>query len=307
MLEDRDYMRQPDFGGSGWRPRFQPRWSWTVVLLLAYAVVFLADLAVQKYFSHSRIFHGQPLLTPNGLEWLPGYLPLSKEGLEHGYVWQLVTYQFLHAGFWHLLLNCWAIFIFGREVEALLGGKRFLALMFASGIVGGVFQILVALVWPQYFGGAVVGASACAFGLVAAFALLFPDRELTLLIFFVIPVQLRAQTLLIISAVLAVAGIVFPMDNVANAAHLGGMAMGWLFVRKILQGDWSRLSGRLRPAEKKLSRRPMREPLEEKPATDFVASEVDPILDKISAHGIQSLTAQERAVLEAARKKMAAR
>jgi len=182
--------------------------------------------------------------------------------------------------------------------------------MFSSGIVGGVFQILVALVWPQYFGGAVVGASACAFGLVAAYALLFPERELTLLLFFVIPVHLRAKMLLIGSAVLAVAGIAFPMDNVANAAHLGGMAMGWFFVRRILQGDWSRLEGALRPAE--MGKSPLRrlppEPPADKPATaDFVASEVDPILDKISAHGIGSLTAREREILEAARKKMGQR
>jgi len=160
-------------------------------------------------------------------------------------------------------------------------------------------------VWPQYFGGPVVGASACAFGLVAAFAMMFPERELTLLIFFVIPVQLRAKTLLIASAVIAVAGIAFPMDNVANAAHLGGMAMGWFFVRKILQGDWSRLEGALHPAEKFAPRRPALEPLAEKPAVSFVESEVDPILDKISAQGIQSLTPREREILETARRKMA--
>jgi membrane associated rhomboid family serine protease len=233
---------------------------------------------------------------------LPGYMPLSVEGLKHGYVWQLVTYQFMHAGWLHIFFNSWAIYMFGREVESMLGGKKFLVLMLSSGIVGGVFQVLVALVWPQYFGGPVVGASACAFGLVAAFAMIFPERELTMLIFFVIPVQLRAKTLLIASAVLAVAGIVFPMDNVANAAHLGGMAMGWFYVRKILQGDWSRLEGALRPAKKVLPRRPSLEPLEEKSGADFVESEVDPILDKISAHGLQSLTPREREILEAARK-----
>jgi membrane associated rhomboid family serine protease len=289
MLEDRDYMRQPEYDDSGWRPRFQPRWSWTVILLAAYAAMFLTELLVTRFFpDQAGVFN---------------YLALSVPGIEHGCVWQLVTYQFMHAGVWHLALNCWAIYTFGRELEALLGGKKFLALMFSSGIVGGVFQILVALVWPQYFGGPVVGASACAFGLVAAFALIFPERELTMLIFFVIPVHLRAQTLLIISAVLAVAGIAFPMDNVANAAHLGGMAMGWFFVRKILQGDWSRLAGALRPAEReKLSpRRPTLEPLPKKEPADFVASEVDPILDKISAHGIQSLTPREREILETAR------
>ena len=302
MLEDRDYMRQPEYNAPRWSPRFGIQWSWTVVLLVAYAAVFVIGLLAEKFFPNNNLFHGHPILTKDGVEIFPGYLPLSVEGLRHGYVWQLVTYQFLHAGLMHILFNSWAIYMFGREVEAMLGGKKFLTLMFSSGIVGGVFQILVALVWPQYFGGPVVGASACAFGLVAAFAIMFPERELTLLIFFVIPVQLRAKTLLIASAVIAVAGIAFPMDNVANAAHLGGMAMGWFFVRKILQGDWSRLEGALRPAEKFATRRPALEPLVEKPAVSFVESEVDPILDKISAHGIQSLTPREREILETARK-----
>jgi len=100
----------------------------------------------------------------------------------------------------------------------------------------GFFKALAALVWPDYFGGAVVGASACGFGLVAAFATLYPDRELTMLLFFVIPIRLLAKTLLILSAVLAVAGIIFPSGNIANAAHLGGMVMGFIFVRQFIQG-----------------------------------------------------------------------
>lgn len=293
MLEDRDYMRQPEYNEPRWRPGFRFQWSWTVALLAAYFTVFLTELIIGRFFpQQSFVFD---------------YFALSREGLAHGYVWQLVTYQFMHAGWFHILMNSWAIYMFGREVEAVIGGRKFLALMFSSGIVGGVFQVLVALVWPQYFGGPVVGASACAFGLVAAFALIFPERELTMLILFVIPIQMRAKTLLIGSAVLAVAGIAFPMDNVANAAHLGGMAMGWFFVRKILQGDWSRLEGALRPVEKVLPRRPALEPLAEKPAVGFVESEVDPILDKISAHGIQSLTPREREILETARQKMAKR
>jgi len=296
MLEDRDYMRQPEYNDPRWTPRFRFQWSWTVALLAAYAVVFLAELVIGRFFpSQSFIF---------------GYLALSKEGLEHGYVWQLVTYQFMHAGWLHILGNSWVIYIFGREVESILGGKKFLALMFSSGIVGGVFQVLVALVWPQYFGGSVVGASACGFGLVAAFAMLFPERELTLLVLFVIPVHMRAKTLLIASAVLAVTGFAFPniiMPGVAHAAHLGGIVMGWFFVRKILQGDWSRLEGALRPAEKVLPRRPALEPLEKKSDDGFVEEQVNPILEKISAHGLQSLTPREREILETARKKMTRR
>jgi membrane associated rhomboid family serine protease len=303
MLEDRDYMRQPEYNDSGWRPRFRMRWSWTVILLLSYAVVFLAE----KIFPGSHFFQGYESNVSGRVEFYPGYLPLSLEGIKHGYIWQLVTYQFMHAGFWHIFLNGWVIYFFGREMEEMLGGKKFLALMFSSGIVGGIFQVLVACVWPQYFGGSVVGASACGFGLVAAFAMLFPERELTLLLLFVIPVTLRARTLLIGSAVIALAGFSFPkiiMPGVAHAAHLGGMAMGWFFVRKIMQGDWSRLTGALRSAEKARPARPRLETLEKTSTSDFVESEVDPILDKISAHGIQSLTARERAILETAHKQI---
>ena len=288
MLEDRDYMRQPEYHDSGWRASFRPRWSWTVGLLVAYAVVFLAEQFTGRFFPDQVHFFN--------------YFALSVEGLESGFVWQLITYQFMHAGWLHILMNSWVIYMFGREMESVLGGRKFLALMLSSGALGGVFQVVAALVWPHYFGGAVVGASACAFGLVAAFAAMFPERELTLLLFFVIPVHLRARTLLIVSGAIALIGFSWHVDKVAHAAHLGGMAMGWFFVRKIMQGDWSRLGGALRPAEKKPSPRVRPEPADEKPEGSFMESEVDPILDKISAHGIQSLTAREREILEAARK-----
>ena len=298
-------MRQQEDSASGWRPSIRGRWSWTVILLAAYALVFLAELAARQFFPHNNLFQGHEIFAANGPEMVPGYLPLSLEGIEKGWLWQLVTYQFMHAGWMHILLNSWVIYMFGREMEYVLGGRKFLALMFSAGIVGGVFQMLAAWVWPAYFDGPVVGASACGFGLIAAYALMFPDRELTLLLLFVIPVHLRARTLLIVSVVLALAGFAFHdvfMPGVAHVAHLGGMAMGWFFVRKIVQGDWSRLTGTMRPAKKKIPAPVRPEPPEENAEASFMESEVDPILDKISAHGIQSLTARERQILEAARK-----
>jgi hypothetical protein len=138
--------------------------------------------------------------------------------------------------------------------------------------------------------------------------MIFPERELTMLIFFIIPVRMRAKTLLIFSGVLAVMGVVFSESifggNVANAAHLGGMAMGWLYVKKILKNpalmDASEARQFIPP---KLVKERAVTP-EEKSADEFLESEVDPILDKISAHGIQSLSGRERAVLETARRKM---
>jgi hypothetical protein len=116
--------------------------------------------------------------------------------------------------------------------------------------------------------------------------------------------------LLIGLVALELASFAFPeivMPGVGHVAHLGGMAMGWFFVRKILQGDWSRLSGALRLAEKSKSTTrpsPLQSSGENSLPMDFIASEVDPILDKISAHGIQSLTTREREILEKARKRI---
>jgi membrane associated rhomboid family serine protease len=301
MLEDRDYMRQPEY---------LPRVSLTVVLLVVNTIVFLIECLSSS---------NSVALTPSN-PFFYTYFALSVEGLKQGFVWQLLTYQFMHAGLLHILLNSWAIYIFGRAIEETLGRGKYLVLFLTSGVIGGFFQVLVALLWPQHFGGPVVGASAVAFGLIAAFAVLFPERELTLLLFFIIPVRLSAKMLLMISAVLAVIGIVFSESifggNVANAAHLGGMLTGVIFIRQFIRGRWMQSdfsSGGGVPGEfitgwigkSSLWRSASNNPDEDLSTDEFVKSEVDPILDKISRRGIQSLTEREREVLEKARSRMA--
>jgi membrane associated rhomboid family serine protease len=295
MLEDRDYMRQPEYGR---------HLSLTVALIIVNAIVFVFELLVSGY--------------PRSLYVENHYFALSKEGLESGFVWQLFTFQFMHAGLWHLVFNCWAIYVFGRAIEEMLGWEKFLILFLSSGVVGGICQVLVAMLWPDFFGGPVVGASAGGFGLIAAFAVLFPERELVLLLFFLIPVRLSAKMLLLLSAVLALAGIVFPFDHVANAAHLGGMLTGVIFIRQFIQGrglPWEfnpdpAVPGEFagtRPGKTPFWRSAASEPDEGLSTDEFVKSEVDPILDKISRHGIQSLTERERQTLERARSRMAKR
>ena len=298
MLEDRDYMRQPEFEGSRWRPRFHPRWSWTVALLVFNAAIFVIEC----------IAYGYPPAFSRG-----DYFALSVDGIKHGYVWQFLTFQFMHAGLLHIFFNTWTIYFFGRHIEMELGYKRFLALYFSSGIIGGVFQILGGMLWPGHFGTAVVGASAGAMGLMVAFAVLHPDELLTIFIYF-FPVTTRAKYIVWGFALLSVLCILFPQSvfttvlgrNVSNAAHLGGMAMGWFFVRRVMRADGSVLGGRLRVFSKSEPKPSAGERME-KTTAEIVADDVDPILDKISAHGLQSLTAHERAVLEAARKKIAQR
>ena len=306
MLEDRYYMRQSSFDS---------RKSATMILLIANVAAFLLECI---YYHYPNIHFASS-----------DYLPLSWEGLKAGHVWQLLTFQFLHAGLLHLLFNCWAIYIFGREVEIALGAKRFLILYFGSGVVGGLFQafagslveIFPNSLWARAFSAPTVGASAGALGLMAAYATMFPERAFTLLLFLIIPVNMRAKYLLLFTALLSIFGILFPGNTgaVADAAHLGGMLTGIFFVRYAMHWDfhWPNLNRRRGNPPRRLVKvssassarwgrsKTLNE--SEMPADEFLSREVDPILDKISAHGIQSLTERERRILEAARERMGKR
>lgn len=300
MLENRDYMREPSF---------EPRRPVTTTLLIVNAVVFLLQVISYQVF---------PAASPRTAPPTDLLFALSLGGLKAGFVWQLLTFQLMHGGILHLILNCWGLYVFGRPVEDALGRRSFLLLYFGSGVFGGLLQMIGALLLPTHLGGAVVGASAGLFGLIAAYATLYPERQLTLLLFFILPVTLRAKYLLLFSALLAVFGIVMPDGQVAHGAHLGGMAIGIFYIRQVIHWQWSGLSflrrtQRRPPPREVVSvgkggadvwlRRPKAKP-EELPPEEFISQEVDPILDKISQHGIHSLTDRERKILEAARKKM---
>ena len=154
------------------------------------------------------------------------YFALSLAGLKSGYLWQLVTFQFMHAGWLHLIFNSLAIFFFGRPVETALGRGRFLAVYFSSGIIGGVVQMLFALMFSS-FDAPVVGASAGAYGLVAAFAVLHWTERFTLLIYF-LPVTLRGKTLLWGS--LALAGMASPPQQRRCQCRASGRDLHGLFL-----------------------------------------------------------------------------
>jgi membrane associated rhomboid family serine protease len=306
-LADRHYMRDPSgFGRFGPIP---PLAAWLVILLLN-VVVFAAQISGGA--DHQRAFLD--------------YGALSLDGLKHGFIWQFLTFQFMHGSFGHLLFNSLCLFFFGRPLESMLGKRQFLSLYLLSGFVGGMVQILLGLV-SERFGGATVGASAGLCGLVATFALLNPQS--TIYLFLILPI--RAVYFLPIMVATTVLFILLPGDdNVAHGAHLGGIIAGVLWVklgwhRDYVQLPWEGLFERLRRWKPLQSRQRKRElvraaslrgrswrqaPIEaesEIPAEEFISKEVDPILDKISAHGIQSLTERERKILEAARKKMAKR
>jgi len=296
MLDDRSYMRPV---------RFRSGIPWTYLLMGTIAALFVVQSIVQVYVSSTFI---------------NTYFALSLRGLSRGGVWQLLTFQFLHGGLLHLLLNLIVIYFFGRAIEEAIGRRAMLGLYLTSGTVGGLCQMLLAAIVPAYFDGPVVGASAGALGLVAAFATLFPDRLITLLLFFVIPVSMRARTLLWLSIALAVFGILVPAGNLADGAHLGGIFAGWTWIRLHTSGIRFRLPSVWTAVRRQPTRRrqlvttvaarqagrsaPSTAREDELPNEEFISREVDPILDKISAHGMQSLTERERKILDAAHARM---
>lgn len=304
MLNDRSYMRT----------EYRSPWSMTMILLVSLFVCFIAQ-SIANPLTHGRVF-----------DWFA----LSAGGLKAGRIYQLITFQFMHANLWHLVGNMFGLYFFGRAMEEALGRYGMLRLYLLSGTIGGLVQMALTLVFPTLFPiPGVVGASAGVFGLVAAFATRVPDQPITLLIFFVIPVTFKARALLIIEGALSLAGLLGPLvgitfltGNVAHAAHLGGMVTGIYYIRwlgKIPSKPfefWRPFARRTPPSPPRelVSATPRRvgrsnrpQPPPDLPPAEFISREVDPILEKISAHGIHSLTERERQILEAARNKMAKR
>ncbi|MEO5802230.1 MAG: rhomboid family intramembrane serine protease [Verrucomicrobiota bacterium] len=305
MLENRDYMRDRDSGGGAWRFR----WSACVALMVVLTVIFALQCINDVYI--------------NGVE---GWLALTPFALMSGYVWQFLTFQFLHVSLWHLICNLLGLWFFGRFIESVLGTKRFLVAYFACGVIGGLLQCALMIVFPNHFAPFVYGASAGGMGIFAIFCKLQSDSEIRWN--FILPI--RAEILLWITAGISLFFTLVPSGRggfSAHAAHLGGIIAGLAWVKlgwhrdfvQLPWENWFRLwrSSRPRQPQPELLRsapvpkgswrkaKSVSTPNEEVPSAEFISQEVDPILDKISAQGIHSLTDRERQILDAARKKMA--
>jgi membrane associated rhomboid family serine protease len=162
-----------------------------------------------------------------------GLLPAAV--IEQGRVWQLATYLFVHspAGITHILFNMLAVWMFGVELERRWGTAAFTKYYFATGIGAGLSVLLVSVLpfgWaaPGYQ-TPTIGASGAVYGLLLAWALIFPTRQI--LFMFIFPLPARTFVLIIgaiafFSAVSAGAG-----SGVSNLAHLGGLLVGWIYLK----------------------------------------------------------------------------
>jgi membrane associated rhomboid family serine protease len=161
------------------------------------------------------------------------WLALSSGGLFSRFAfWQVVTYGFLHGGLWHLLFNMLGIYMFGADVERVLGSRGLLRYFLVCVVGGGVAFVILDLLSGR--NALVVGASAGVLGVVIAFAVFFPNRQVFL---FPLPFPIKARTMALLFAVFNLYGAITSNSAggpggsaVAFGAHLGGMAIGYAYL-----------------------------------------------------------------------------
>ena len=186
----------------------------TINIIIVNAILFLATLINQDFMIRTFAM-------------FPPESPLFRW-------WQIITHMFMHGGFWHILFNMYTLFIFGMVVERTIGTKKFLVYYFLCGLGAAALHIGVQSLSGASLYVPTLGASGAVYGVLLAYAYLFPDNKLTLLF---PPVTLSAKWMVLIF--LGIELITGTAEGVAHFAHLGGALMGWLLM------VWWRKSHRL--------------------------------------------------------------
>lgn len=250
-------------------------------LLIINVVVFFLDVAGVGRNSWGRI-------TPYGaftIENTFGQMEL----------WRLLSFQFLHGGLGHLMFNMFAIYMFGAIVEQVMGTRRYLAYYLLCGVAGALFYALLA--WIGWLGmGVLVGASAGIFGIIVALIFIAPDMRVMLLI---PPIPMKMKTLGMIMLGIGVYTVLTTGNNAGGeAGHLGGALLGFVFMRNQWMLDWV---DKLGPGQSIVRKKRVQTSYQPKvrPRTEvnLDGTEIDRILDKVSAQGLHSLTDEERETL----------
>ena len=222
--------------------------------------------------------------------------------------WTVLTYQFLHGGLLHLAFNMLALYVFGPPVEERMGGRAFLVYYLLCGFGGAMLSFgLLQLPRPM---GTVIGASGAIYGVALAFAWYWPNEPIYV---FPLPEPVAAKWLVTFAVVVSLLLAWWGSDGVAHLAHLGGFAAGFVYLKT---QDWrvKQAERRVRAAAPpgvlvhpaaRVARGSAAQPRPSRPADrDRTQLEIDRVLDKISASGLQSLTPAERKFLTEISKRM---
>ncbi len=289
MLSDRNYDR---YGPTGMRRRSGA--SMLALLVVANITMFI----LQAAFLEERTFS-----TPYGVatyqtDKFTENFALISTAVMKGEAYRVVTYMFLHGGFWHILFNMWGLYLFGSLLEQRIGANRFLWLYFLSGFAGAAFW----LVLNRSSDAPCVGASGAIFGIIIATAMFYPDLRIMLL-FPPVPLKLRTFAIVYIIAEIFLE-VSKSGGGIAHIVHLGGGLAGYIFM-KILYGKESEdiFSG-LKFGGSKTREGVLDASGWQIKTTSVPQSELDRILDKISESGVNSLTDEEMEMLNRAREEM---
>lgn len=262
---------------------------WVRGLLIANAVVYLLRLTVFTGPWFVQTFGFSPLQA--GQHW-----------------WSFVTYMFVHDGFFHLAFNMLLLFFFGRAVEERMGGTPFALYYLVCGLGGAVFSYVIPLVTPM---GYVVGASAAVYGVLLAFAMHWPNAPIYI---FPLPMPVKAKWLVMALVGLDLAASALQWrDGIAHFAHLGGFLFGLIYLKsEAAVVRRARAAVHHRPPQLVAHRVPVRSAREAgesgREASSAGASspqeDVNRLLDKISSSGLDSLTPEERRLLDEASRQL---
>jgi membrane associated rhomboid family serine protease len=231
---------------------------------------------------------------------LLGLLGVSAGTVASGRAWQFLTFFFLHANPLHLLGNVLPLYLAGREVEPIMGGKHFLSLYVLANLLGGLAQwgAMTAGLAPD--GAIFVGVSAGVAAIVSAFATILPELEVTVLVLFVLPLRVRAKRF---SVALALLGLVLWMAQtgtvVGPVAILVGTWLGWVYAKQLGFGNPLAIERYFIERKQHALR------IERMPVEQFIAEEIDPVLEKLARGGLSSLTRAEKRLLQRGSSKLA--
>ncbi len=206
-------------------------------------------------------------------------------------IWQFVSYMFLHGGFWHIFMNMFVLWMFGSELEYSWGTGEFLKYYFITGIGGGILNVLLT-------NEATIGASAAVYGVMLAYAMAYPNR--LVYIYFLFPVKVK-YLMGFLAAVTFFSTVGPNTSNIAHAAHLGGMLIGFIYLKfwKIhyfVKGLFSNMGKGSNTRRMQYHGGGAGSSEDEK--IEYYRRKIDELLDKINRVGYMNLTDEEKRLLD---------
>jgi membrane associated rhomboid family serine protease len=303
--QDRHYNQDGYHGGGGrlvgGRSGMRG-WSMTKWLIVITVAVFFID-------GFSARIMGRPAFSAHGglmTDW--GHFSVAT-ALHKFQIWRFISFQFLHAGLFHILFNMMILFYLGARIEAYLGSRRYLAFYLISGIGGAVLYVILWGLWmltgkpnvpfllPGDVSTSLVGASAGIFGVLIACAIIAPHDRIHLLF---PPISLTLRALATVLILIAVFMVMVNGDNAGGeAAHLGGALMGYLLIKNVARLNWvERFPARginLDGLRQTHTRRKKKRMHKREAQLD---AQVDRILKKVHEQGMHCLTDGEKRTLQ---------